>query len=89
MASNKKVKKTMRASAKSKMLLTELQIQVLRDCHQKIIKDGLSQMGIPQIMHKPYLDTASQTFETFIKNTQDELLELAEKADIRQDILNG
>ena len=84
-----RVVKIKKGSFKSKFLLTDIQIETLKDCHQKIIRDELVQMGISQAAHKPYLDSSTEIFKIFIKNTQDELLAKAEMADIKEDILNG
>lgn len=74
---------------KEKYLLNDTQIEVLKRIHQKIIREGLTQIGVPQAEHTVFLKSAEHTFTSLIKETQEALNEIVEKAEIKRDILKS
>lgn len=74
-------------STKEKFLLIPVQIEMLKKCHDQIIREGLINAGIPQINHGGMLAGSAKTFETMIEKTQKELLKKGENQVMREDIM--
>ncbi len=72
---------------KNKYILNNKQIDVLYTTHQKIIREGLIQMGVSKEYHGPFLDAAAITFETLIKEAQAKLNKIVEMSEIKREIL--
>ncbi|MEI6296498.1 MAG: hypothetical protein WCO84_02510 [bacterium] len=65
-------------STKEKFLLLPIQIEMLKKCHDQIIREGLIGAGIPQINHGGMLAGSAKTFDAMIEKVQKELLSMGD-----------
>lgn len=81
------MKKTKKRDITQKFLLKEEQLEAIRKCHYKIIKDELIFNGVPQNYQESLLEGRRQTLEKMFEMVQKELLSLGEMAQMRKEIL--
>jgi len=74
-------------STKDRYLLNQIQIDMLKKCHDQIIREGLIGAGIPQINHGGMLAGSAKTFEVMIEKVQKELLKKGENQVMKEDIM--
>lgn len=75
-------------STKDKYLLVPVQIEMLKKCHDQIIREGLIGAGIPQINHGGMLAGSAKTFDAMLEKTQKELLKKGENQVMKEDIMD-
>lgn len=81
------MKKSKKRDVTQKFLLKEEQMEAIRKCHHKIIKDELTLAGIPQSSQDSLLEGRRLTLEKMFEMVQKELLSLGEMAQMRKEIL--